>query len=90
MKKLILGMFFCLFFVPAVAFGSPQQNEKATVAQQTTQQNVVDENSIAGSKDPDLVPMQRGCCSWHGGVSGCGDNGRVICNDGTYSPSCRC
>ena len=33
---------------------------------------------------------KRGCCSWHGGVSHCGDNGRYVCNDGTYSPSCTC
>ena len=33
---------------------------------------------------------QRGCCSWHGGVSGCTISGRVICNDGTLSPSCTC
>ena len=30
-----------------------------------------------------------GCCSWHGGVSGCSD-GRVVCSDGTLSPSCTC
>jgi len=30
-----------------------------------------------------------GCCSSHGGVSGC-SGGRVVCNDGTYSPSCTC
>lgn len=33
----------------------------------------------------------RGCCSWHGGVSGCDSStGRYVCNDGTYSPSCTC
>ena len=32
-----------------------------------------------------------GCCSWHGGVSGCDYNiGRQVCNDGTYSPTCTC
>lgn len=32
-----------------------------------------------------------GCCSWHGGVSGCDTNtGRQVCNDGTYSPTCTC
>lgn len=32
-----------------------------------------------------------GCCSWHGGVSGCDTStGRQVCNDGTYSPSCTC
>lgn len=42
------------------------------------------------SKDTKIEEVQqRGCCSWHGGVSGC-SNGRVTCNDGTYSPSCTC
>jgi hypothetical protein len=38
------------------------------------------------------MPAQakRGCCSWHGGVSGCATNGRTVCNDGTYSPTCTC
>jgi hypothetical protein len=31
----------------------------------------------------------QGCCSWHGGVSHC-SYGSVVCNDGSYSPSCRC
>lgn len=31
-----------------------------------------------------------GCCSHHGGVSGCSSSGRQICNDGTLSPSCTC
>lgn len=33
--------------------------------------------------------MKQGCCSWHGGVCGC-SNGRTVCCDGTYSPSCTC
>lgn len=32
---------------------------------------------------------QRGCCSYHSGVCGC-DNGRKVCCDGTYSPTCTC
>jgi len=41
-------------------------------------------------KDSKILEIkQRGCCSWHGGVSGC-SNGRVTCNDGSYSPSCTC
>ena len=39
----------------------------------------------------DLISIERsGCCSWHGGVSGCSGSGRVVCNDGTLSPSCTC
>ncbi len=34
---------------------------------------------------------QRGCCSWHGGVTGCDQSsGRLICADHSYSPSCGC
>lgn len=37
------------------------------------------------------VYANRGCCSWHGGVSHCDvDTGRIVCNDGSYSPSCTC
>ena len=32
---------------------------------------------------------RRGCCSWHGGVCGCSDS-RVVCCDGSYSPTCTC
>lgn len=32
---------------------------------------------------------QRGCCSWHGGVCGCKD-GRAVCCDGQFSPTCGC
>ena len=46
-----------------------------------------------------LAPLQlayarrgySGCCSWHGGVASCdGSVGRLVCRDGTYSPSCGC
>ena len=30
------------------------------------------------------------CCSWHGWLSYCASNGRWVCKDGTYSPSCTC
>lgn len=41
--------------------------------------------SILASK----VQAQRGCCSHHGGDSGSQtSSGRMICNDGTISPSC--
>jgi hypothetical protein len=36
------------------------------------------------------VLAQRGCCSHHGGVSGCSSYGRQVCNDGTLSPTCTC
>lgn len=40
---------------------------------------------------PILTQARSGCCSWHGGVSGCDSSvGRQVCNDGTLSPSCTC
>lgn len=39
---------------------------------------------------PINVSARRGCCSWHGGVSGACRNGYQVCNDGTTSPSCTC
>lgn len=36
------------------------------------------------------VEAAQGCCSWHGGVDYCGNNGYYICKDGSQSPSCAC
>lgn len=40
--------------------------------------------------DGSTMVAQRGCCSRHRGVRGCDGSGRVICNDNTVSPTCRC
>lgn len=39
---------------------------------------------------PQNISANQGCCSWHGGITYCGENGYYICNDGTQSPSCTC
>ena len=39
---------------------------------------------------PLKIEAARGCCSHHGGVSGCSSSGRQICKDGTLSPTCNC
>ena len=39
---------------------------------------------------PLKIEAARGCCSHHGGVSGCSSSGRQICNDGTLSPTSTC
>lgn len=38
----------------------------------------------------DIALAQRGCCSHHGRVAGCGSNGRQICKDGSTSKTCTC
>lgn len=39
---------------------------------------------------PINVYAGRGCCSSHGGVSGCSATGIQVCNDGTLSKTCTC
>ena len=39
---------------------------------------------------PGILEAARGCCSHHGGMAGQCSNGRVVCRDGTLSPSCKC
>lgn len=53
-----------------------------------SQNNTIEKHKICKDLKLDEI-KQRGCCSWHGGVSGC-SNGRIVCNDGSYSPSCTC
>ncbi|MBW2602690.1 MAG: hypothetical protein JRE28_00030 [Deltaproteobacteria bacterium] len=49
---------------------------------------VLDKNKL-DSETLDLA--RRGCCSHHGGVCGCDEaTDRIICCDGTLSPSCTC
>lgn len=82
MKRLAVATFFLLllsfFFLDQIHNtpfeASPQPN--AIITQST-------------SIDNDLQMVKRGCCSWHKGVCGC-KNGRVVCCDGTLSPSCTC
>jgi len=39
----------------------------------------------------DLCDSARGCCSHHDGVAYCDKKvRRYMCNDGQYSPECRC
>ena len=45
----------------------------------------------AADESQKIEITRSGCCSWHGGVCGCDEfTGRIICCDGTLSPSCRC
>jgi len=53
----------------------------------SSQTKKIEEFKIS-NKNP-LEVKQRGCCSWHGGVDGC-SGGRVVCSDGSLSPSCTC
>lgn len=55
-------------------------------------QQIINEQLYCSLVEPGKAPerSQRGCCSHHGGVLGCAKNGRTVCRDCTYSPSCHC
>jgi hypothetical protein len=57
MRKLVLCIFFMLLLVPAVALGAPQNNALSNDVISTTP--TIDENSIAGSKDPDIYTREK-------------------------------
>jgi len=58
--------------------GEPRSPEKIVDCEKILQNGTIEE-------------IQRsGCCSWHQGVCDCSAGGRVVCCDGTFSPSCTC
>lgn len=65
----------CLLIIFLVPLLSPTKSDKT-------------ENINIGVQ---CVEARSGCCSWHGGVCGCDySTDRIVCCDGTLSPSCRC
>ena len=50
---------------------------------------LIQKNECSKTAD-DQKLEQRGCCSHHDGVCGCGAGGHAQCCDGAQSPSCGC
>ncbi|WP_434579758.1 hypothetical protein [Sulfurimonas sp. NW15] len=80
MKKTLL----MLLILSSLAFGVSDTVDKNIAENKESQSKTVCHNSKA------LDVQRSGCCSWHGGVAGCSSSGRVVCNDGTLSPTCTC
>jgi hypothetical protein len=79
--SLFLGLFLLL--------GAPAFADDTTSTPQTI---IYDQCATTAHSDdlPGILEAARGCCSHHGGMSGQCSNGRVVCRDGTLSPSCKC
>ena len=77
-----------------IKFNSPEDAKKAgylpckickpPVSSKAQSNNVTLASLYQGSEE-----HRSGCCSWHRGVCGCSGD-RVLCCDGTLSPSCMC
>jgi opacity protein-like surface antigen len=79
-----------LFSLSTLAFAAdaPQPEQQPSAIQE---QCAIDQAQLATLTEEArrAVLERRGCCSWHGGVCGCGGS-RAQCCDGTLSPSCGC
>ena len=64
----------------------PPMSSKAEIKDSEKEKEV---EKLAKVESKDKAERQ-GCCSWHGGQCGCDSSGRVICCDGTLSPTCYC
>jgi hypothetical protein len=72
-----------------------QRNEVIGISEsiQVTDTNsqAIEQEERKYNSDQSIELARRGCCSWHGGVCGCDSSlNRIICCDGTLSPSCTC
>ncbi len=81
MKNLLTVLFLVVFAFSVTAFADQQPKPVGTnpaVCAQLKKDGASNETRA-----------RRGCCSWHSGVCGCSGT-RVVCCDGTYSPTCTC
>lgn len=75
--------------VLAILFATPSlAEEDAPVTAGQTLKPAICEQLRAVGADKETI-AQSGCCSWHGGVCGCG-GWKAKCCDGSLSPSCGC
>jgi len=99
MKKAYLMFGFCLALISFLTVGSAAHPNRSVdkpinlMVEQTIPPNasvykLVKDDPLNGKT---IELARRGCCSHHGGVCGCDQStDRIICCDGTFSPSCRC
>lgn len=84
MKALASAILFLLLAAPALADDTPAPQAATIAADQCGPTTQTDDPL------PGILEAARGCCSHHGGMSGQCSNGRVVCRDGSISPSCKC
>ncbi len=83
MKHLLyaFALILCLCSIAYAEDSKPQAHTSKDVYQSVESGDV--------KSDATQLLVGRGCCSHHKGQCGC-EGGRVVCCDGTLSPSCRC
>lgn len=82
MRTLLFSFCLLLTMLTSSAWAEEPSREKASTSPSWVCTEQVE-------SDGTLSFAGRGCCSHHKGQCGC-EGGRVVCCDGTLSPSCRC
>lgn len=78
----------CIFVLSALFFSINSVAQDFTAL--TDQQPAATSEPVQITDNPVFrMEVGRGCCSYHSGQCGC-SLGRVVCCDGTMSPSCGC
>lgn len=97
MKRLWFAVIAVCFLLagPLYAAEAPESDPMKETRVEAAQKQLEPEGEDVACDDADQVwedgvkLAKRGCCSWHGGVCGCKE-GRIVCCDATYSPTCKC
>jgi len=84
MKTMFLLFILLSSFIQATEVKQKKDNNIYMINTKENFSEICIQKSLKG-----IEVQRRGCCSWHGGVAGC-SSGRIVCSDGTYSPSCTC
>lgn len=77
-----------LIFILSMASFIGCSSSGINLAQKQSENNLRSPASVETKRLLEIDERQ-GCCSHHNGVSHC-SYGRIICNDGSASPSCGC
>lgn len=91
MKKVLFAMLIVAMFLPTFSFaGDIEEYQKAkNVDTEAAYIPLLSLNTVENKNITTNEADRSGCCSWHGGVCGCSGS-RVLCCDGTLSPTCGC
>jgi hypothetical protein len=87
MKHVLFALLVFTFIINLGWAGEPLK--QAETKQQLSQDQITTCDKLKADGASSEVLAKRGCCSHHSGVCSC-SGGRVVCCDGSYSPSCGC
>jgi len=95
MKRIVFGIIFlvatAVFLMPSYSMDRVDNESEDKQVQSSICDDCSDEMPAIEESTDNIELARRGCCSHHKGVCGCDEKtDRIICCDGTLSPTCKC